>query len=91
MKHLLHGFETVYESIVDNCEAVNCTQPRVLADYTPTYLKVPFVSCRIKKMWPDARFVVVLRDPVDRAVSQYLMDVRSDWFDGRLFSAVVEE
>lgn len=39
---------------------------------TPYYLFDPQVPARVAATLPDARFVVVLRDPVERAVSHYL-------------------
>jgi glycosyltransferase involved in cell wall biosynthesis len=39
---------------------------------TPYYLFDPLVPARVAATLPDARFVVVLRDPVERAVSHYL-------------------
>jgi len=38
---------------------------------TPAYLYYPLVAKRIKKITPNAKFIVLLRDPVQRAVSQY--------------------
>lgn len=39
-----------------------------------SYLVYPGVAENIKKMCPDARIVIILRNPVDRAYSHYLMD-----------------
>jgi len=39
---------------------------------TPYYLFHPSVPARVARALPDARFVVLLRDPVARAVSHYL-------------------
>jgi hypothetical protein len=40
-------------------------------DATPTYLFHPHVAHRIRSVLPDARFIVLLRDPVERAYSHY--------------------
>jgi len=61
-------------------------------EFTPTYiwvreyvkrrsligfvLQLPFVACRVKKVFPEMKMVVILRDPVDRAYSEFNM-VRS--------------
>ncbi|GAX77034.1 hypothetical protein CEUSTIGMA_g4481.t1 [Chlamydomonas eustigma] len=42
-------------------------------DGTPSYLMIPSAACRIKAVFPDARFIVLLRDPVSRALSQWNM------------------
>lgn len=37
----------------------------------PTYLALPDCAQRIHELVPDAKLIVVLRDPVDRAISSY--------------------
>lgn len=39
-------------------------------------LQLPFSACRVKKVFPKMKLVVILRDPVDRAYSEFNM-VRS--------------
>lgn len=41
-------------------------------DNTPSYLYQPRVPKRVHEVLPDARFVVLLRNPTDRAYSHYL-------------------
>jgi hypothetical protein len=43
---------------------------------TPGYLYDPEVPRRIARHRPDAKLIVVLRNPVDRAISQYLHETR---------------
>lgn len=43
---------------------------------TPSYVSNPTIPLRMKKVVPWAKMVVVLRNPVDRAYSQYKMTVR---------------
>ena len=45
-------------------------------EVTASYLHIPGAACRIKKLMPHAKFVVVLRDPVARALSHYNMEVQ---------------
>eukprot|EP00892_Ulva_mutabilis_P001536 jgi/Ulvmu1/11383/UM075_0045.1 len=45
-------------------------------DASPDYLAVPSVPPRVQRIAPHARFVIVLRDPVARALSSYNMDHR---------------
>jgi len=45
-------------------------------DATPYYLLHPRVPERAAKLLPDARIIIMLRDPVDRAYSHYHHEVR---------------
>ena len=38
---------------------------------TPLYLFHPLAADRIKKLYPDVKLIAILRDPVERAISQY--------------------
>jgi hypothetical protein len=43
-------------------------------EYTPTYLYSEQTAIRIKKQYPHTKLIITLRDPVERAFSQYLHD-----------------
>ena len=45
----------------------------MLGETTPTYCFLPYVAERIKKHYPDAKLILCLRDPVERAFSSWLM------------------
>jgi hypothetical protein len=47
--------------------------PRI-GDASPSYLWCPEAAERIYRVRPDAKIIVILRDPVQRAYAQYLMD-----------------
>jgi hypothetical protein len=49
---------------------------RVVGEASTSYLAAPEAPARIAAFNPFARIIIVLRDPVERAFSQYLMDVR---------------
>ncbi len=48
----------------------------VAGEASPSYLWDKEAPYRIREAVPDARIVILLRDPIDRAYSHYLMDVR---------------
>ncbi|MEM7619673.1 MAG: sulfotransferase [Pseudomonadota bacterium] len=48
-------------------------------DFSPSYLFYPVAAERIYNFNPKARIIVMLRDPVKRALSHYLMDVRLNY------------
>ena len=60
----------------------------VRGEVSPEYLANPWSCGRIRARLPDAKLVAVLRDPVERAFSDYLMYVRDgeekDGFAGAL-------
>lgn len=45
-------------------------------DSTPIYFDYPEAPGRIKQMFPDAKIVILLRDPVERAFSNYNMAIK---------------
>lgn len=50
---------------------------QMIGEDTTTYLSSRDVPDRIAALLPDARLIALLRDPVDRAYSQYLHNVRA--------------
>jgi sulfotransferase family protein len=48
----------------------------IVGDASPSYLWDPHAAGRISCSVPDARILILLRDPVERAYSHYLMDFR---------------
>ncbi len=48
-------------------------KPKILLDATPEYLYYPSVPERIYKYNPDAKIIILLRNPVMRAYSHYNM------------------
>lgn len=50
--------------------------PAMLGDATPVYLLHPQVVRRIARYNPAMKWIIVLREPVDRAISHYFMERR---------------
>lgn len=48
-----------------------------VGEASPIYLECPQAAARIRELLPDARIICGLREPVDRAYSDYLMYLRS--------------
>lgn len=57
-------------------------------DFSPSYLFSKKAASRIHYHRPDAQIIAVLRNPVDRAISHYLMDVRDGYQDIPLFEVI---
>ena len=49
---------------------------QVRYEMSSTYLHVPGAACRVRTLLPDIKLVVVLRDPVERALAHYDMALK---------------
>lgn len=58
---------------------------------TPAYIFHPLVAERVRLTLPNAKFICVLRNPVDRAFSQYRMEVKRTREDRPFAKALQEE
>ncbi len=61
---------------------------RFRGDASPSYLWSERAAARIAEVSPDARIVVILRDPIERAYAQYLMDYSEGAIDRPFFEAL---
>ncbi|NKB33208.1 MAG: hypothetical protein GKR91_08925 [Pseudomonadales bacterium] len=55
------------------------TEGHCLGEVSPTYLHDPAVAPRIHARFPKIKLIAVLRHPVDRAYSHFVMDAREGW------------
>ncbi len=62
---------------------------RWIADFTPRYLAHPDAASRIAAYNPDTHIIILLRDPVQRAISHYQMKIRNG-NEKRPFAEVVQ-
>lgn len=62
---------------------------RWIADFTPRYLAHPRAAERIAAYNPQAHLIILLRNPVDRAISHYQMKIRNG-NERRPFAEVIE-
>lgn len=69
----LRFFDLEYHSGIEAYERhfAGAEPGQVVVDVSPTYFRSPVAAARIATHYPDARFVLSLRNPVDRAFSQY--------------------
>jgi Sulfotransferase domain len=66
-------------------------RPLLIGESTPDYLFHPCAPPRMKEMLPDARLIVLVRDPVARAVSHYHLARRKRWEELSLEHALDRE
>ena len=50
---------------------IRASQKLLSGEASPIYLFYPMVPGRMKKLLPDVKLIVILRNPVDRAYSHY--------------------
>jgi len=58
-------------------------------EVTPWYVRRPWTARRIKKIFPNIKLIIVLRNPVDRTYSHYYLSTQND--EKRDFTAVIKE
>jgi Sulfotransferase family len=66
------------------------TQELVIGEACPAYLYFPQAAARIKQYIPDARLIVILRNPVERAYANFLHIVRDDRETHRDFALALQ-
>ncbi len=64
-----------------------CTDELVVGDTTPQYAKSEVVVDRIAKYSPDAKIILMMRNPVDRTWSHYIHEWRKG-YTGRTFQSI---
>ena len=62
----------LYKSLVESIRKRKC----LMGEHTSTYLHHPLIPQRVKDGIPDVKLIVSLRNPIDRAYSNYHMFVR---------------
>ena len=67
------------------------SKERYAIDGSTRYLSHPGAADAIKLASPDARILIVLREPVERAFSHYLMEVRDGYVDEDILAALDRE
>ncbi|MGL6339568.1 MAG: sulfotransferase family protein, partial [Waterburya sp.] len=66
------------------------TQELAIGEACPSYLYYPQAATRIKQYIPDARLIVILRNPVERAYANFLHIVRDDRETHRDFALALQ-
>ena len=61
-----------------------------MGESSPAYLYSPVAAARIHETIPDAKIVVVLRDPADRAYSHWVDNVANRWEPVHDFAKVLD-
>ena len=65
-----------YESHFDSSRDDSDKDAKITGEASPYYIFHPLVPLRVKTLLPDVKLIVLLRNPVDRAISHYHHEVR---------------
>ena len=95
-KKEIHYFDVHYEKGLDWYRSffppVGLFKNVITGEASPSYFFLPFVPERVCKAFPDIKLILLLRNPVDRAYSQYQHNVRNhnlkEPFEKALASAI---
>ena len=63
----------------------------ITGEATPNYIRFPIVAERIKEHFPQTKLIVLLRNPVERAVSWHYHKLKSGLTTGTFAEAVAQE
>ncbi|MCE2661872.1 MAG: sulfotransferase [Microcystis sp. M53603_WE2] len=85
----LDGFKTSFESYMEQFQGV--TNEIAIGEASPSYLYHAKAAARIKYYCPDVKLIAILRDPVERAYSQFLHHAREGFENCLDFSAALRE
>ena len=69
----------------------HCVDTEILGEATPSYMFLPGIARELKRYNPDMKLIVLLRDPVERAISHYYMEKNRDKEHWPLWLALLSE
>ena len=85
----LHWYRSLFPSILTKFRIKSKTNFFMTYDVTPTYVRRPWIARRIKKLFPNSKLIVVLRNPVDKTYSHYYLSTQSG--ETRTFEEVIKK
>lgn len=92
-----HFFDEVYdEDAPQSYERYHALFPedalgKVTGDITPIYMYLSEIPARLHAYNPDMKIVVILRNPIERAYSQWVMQRRKGQESGRFLLTILAE
>ena len=69
----------------------HCAGATILGEATPIYMFLPGIAPELKRYNPDLKLIVLLNDPVERAISHYYMEKHRDQEHRPLWLALLSE
>lgn len=91
----VHFFDKLYHRGVkyyrSNFPIKAFSRGRLTGEATPYYIFHPEVPARIHKVLPNAKLILLVRNPIDRAYSHYNMKVNQGWESIPTFDEAIEK
>ena len=92
----LDGFPAMKRSVVTRFEEyvalfANADGKPAIGEASPMYFKCSHSAARIKHYLPNARLILILRNPVERAYSHFQMELRNGTVKSQNFADAIQE
>jgi hypothetical protein len=85
----LSWYRSLFPSILTKFRIKSKTNFFMTYDVTPSYVRRPWNARRIKKLFPNSKLIVVLRNPVDKTYSHYYLATK--FGETRTFEEVIKK
>jgi hypothetical protein len=84
-----HWYRSLFPSILTKFRIKSKTNFFMTYDVTPSYVRRPWIARRIKKLFPNSKLIIVLRNPIDKTYSHYYLSTLSG--ETRNFEEVIKK
>ena len=84
-----HWYRSLFPSILTKFRIKSRTNFFMTYDVTPSYVRRPWIARRIKKLFPNSKLIIVLRNPIDKTYSHYYLSTMSG--ETRTFEEVIKK
>ncbi len=86
-------FDTLNNKTLEDYEKnySEATEDQYIIDASTAYISYPHVADTIKHLYPDAKLIVVVRDPIERAISAFRFNTARGTETRQPFSSALEE
>ena len=84
-----HWYRSLFPSILTKFRIKSKTNFFMTYDVTPSYVRRPWIARRIKKLFPNSKLIIVLRNPIDKTYSHYYLSTISG--ETRTFEEVIKK
>jgi len=85
----LNWYRSLFPSVLTKFRIKSKTNFFMTYDVTPAYVRRPWIAKRIKKLFPNSKLILVLRNPIDRTYSHYYLSKK--FGEIRTFEEVIKE